>query len=883
MRRTDMAGKKQNGLSPMMEQYFDIKSRYPDMLLFFRLGDFYEMFFDDAKIASEELDLVLTGRDCGQEERAPMCGVPFHSADNYIAKLVNRGYKVAICEQLEDPKLVKGLVKRDVVRIITPGTVIEGSMLDDAVNNYLCCICRLESVTGLCFADVSTAQFHLTAVKGEDAEEQIIDQLSSYQPKEVLVNSQALDFTDAAKFIKQRLNTKTQLLDDEKFDFEGATNVILETLKKEEIESLSLGSSKPVVCALGAVIDYLKEVQRKDEIEAPADIDYFEDDEYMKLDMNARRNLELTSSMMTGDKKHSLLWVLDKTKTAMGKRMIRNWLERPLMSAAKITRRQNAVGELADNPEMRDKTRAALTGISDIERLMARIAYSTANAKELKSLQATCERLPKIKELILGCSSVYLKEIYHSIDTLSDVCELIESAIVDEPPFSLREGGMIKRGYSAELDELKDIMEDGAGVIASIEAKQREETGIPKLKVGYNRVFGYYIEVTNSYKDLVPDTYIRKQTLANCERYITQELKDLEGRILGAKDRAVALEYDVFCSVREKISLEVQRIQKTAKALAALDTLAGLAEVAVTNNYVCPQINSGGCIEIKDGRHPVVEALMDGAVFVPNDTVLDKNENRCMIITGPNMAGKSTYMRQIALIVLMAQIGSFVPARSASIGIVDAIFTRVGASDDLATGRSTFMVEMSEVSSILKNATSDSLIILDEIGRGTSTFDGMSIARAVLEYVCKKKTLGAKTLFATHYHELTAMEGLLDGVKNYSIAVKKRGDDITFLRRIVKGGADESFGIEVAKLAGVPDSVVRRAKVILKELEQNKIDIEFKAEDAVVEEEEDIQYNFSANGKNEILEILKATDVNTLTPIEAMQTLYDLKKKAEEL
>lgn len=883
MRRTDMAGKKQNGLSPMMEQYFDIKSRYPDMLLFFRLGDFYEMFFEDAKIASEELDLVLTGRDCGQEERAPMCGVPFHSADNYIAKLVNRGYKVAICEQLEDPKLVKGLVKRDVVRIITPGTVIEGSMLDDAVNNYLCCICRLESVTGLCFADVSTAQFHLTAVKGEDAEEQIIDQLSSYQPKEVLVNSQALDFTDAAKFIKQRLNTKTQLLDDEKFDFEGATNVILETLKKEEIESLSLGSSKPVVCALGAVIDYLKEVQRKDEIEAPADIDYFEDDEYMKLDMNARRNLELTSSMMTGDKKHSLLWVLDKTKTAMGKRLIRNWLERPLMSAAKITRRQNAVGELADNPEMRDKTRAALTGISDIERLMARIAYSTANAKELKSLQATCERLPKIKELILGCSSVYLKEIYHSIDTLSDVCELIESAIVDEPPFSLREGGMIKRGYSAELDELKAIMEDGAGVIASIEAKQREETGIPKLKVGYNRVFGYYIEVTNSYKDLVPDTYIRKQTLANCERYITQELKDLEGRILGAKDRAVALEYDVFCSVREKISLEVQRIQKTAKALAALDTLAGLAEVAVTNNYVCPQINSGGCIEIKDGRHPVVEALMDGAVFVPNDTVLDKNENRCMIITGPNMAGKSTYMRQIALIVLMAQIGSFVPARSASIGIVDAIFTRVGASDDLATGRSTFMVEMSEVSSILKNATSDSLIILDEIGRGTSTFDGMSIARAVLEYVCKKKTLGAKTLFATHYHELTAMEGLLDGVKNYSIAVKKRGDDITFLRRIVKGGADESFGIEVAKLAGVPDSVVRRAKVILKELEQNKIDIEFKAEDAVVEEEEDIQYNFSANGKNEILEILKATDVNTLTPIEAMQTLYDLKKKAEEL
>ena len=878
-----MAGKKQNGLSPMMEQYFDIKSKYPDMLLFFRLGDFYEMFFDDAKIASEELDLVLTGRDCGQEERAPMCGVPFHSADNYIAKLVNRGYKVAICEQLEDPKLVKGLVKRDVVRIITPGTVIEGNMLEDGVNNYLCCICKTDSETGICFADVSTAEFHLTAVKGSNPEEQIMDRLATYQPKEVLVNSGALDFSSVAKFIKDRLGTKVQLLDDSKFSFEGATDLILETLGKKEIDSLSLGSSKSVVCALGAVIDYLKEVQKKDEIEAPADIDYFDDTEYMKLDMNARRNLELTSSMMTGDKKHSLLWVLDKTKTAMGKRMIRSWLEMPLMSAAGITRRQNAVGELADNPETRDKIRAALTGISDVERLMARVAYSTANAKELRSLQATCEKLPEIKGLLENANSAYLKEIYRQIDTLSDVRDLIKRAIVDEPPFSLREGGMIRKGFSPELDELKSIMEDGAGIIASIEAREREKTGIPKLKVGYNRVFGYYIEVTNSYKDLVPEDYIRKQTLTNCERYITQELKDLEGKVLGAKDRAVALEYDVFCSVRESVSNEAQRIQKTAKALASLDTLASLAEVAVNNNYVCPQINTSGAIEIKDGRHPVVEALMEGALFVPNDTMLDTDDNRCMIITGPNMAGKSTYMRQIALIVLMAQIGSFVPARSASIGITDAIFTRVGASDDLATGRSTFMVEMSEVSSILKNATPRSLIILDEIGRGTSTFDGMSIARAVLEFVCKKKTLGAKALFATHYHELTAMEGMLDGVKNYSIAVKKRGDDITFLRRIVRGGADESFGIEVAKLAGVPDSVVRRAKAILKELEKNKVSIEFKAEEAVVEEEEDIQYNFSANGRNEILEILRATDVNTLTPIEAMQTLYDLKKKAEEL
>lgn len=878
-----MAAKKDNGLSPMMEQYFQIKSEYPDMLLFFRLGDFYEMFFDDAKIASQELDLVLTGRDCGQEERAPMCGVPFHSADNYIAKLVNRGYKVAICEQLEDPKLVKGLVKRDVVRIITPGTVIEGNMLDDAVNNYLCAICKTEKEVGLCFADVSTAEFHLTSFKSQDASEQIINQLSTYQPKEIIINSAVLDYAEIADFVKSRLNTELQLLDDEKFSFEQSTDLILETLKKDEISSLSLGSSRAAVCALGSVIDYLKTVQKKEEIESPAELEYFDNEEYMKLDMSARRNLELTKSMMTGDKKHSLLWVIDKTKTAMGKRMIRSWLERPLMSAAKITKRQNAIGELADDTQLRDKIRNALSGINDIERLMTRIAYSTANAKELKSLEATLLKLPEIKELTGSCSASLLKDIHSGIDLLQDVGGLIGRAIVDEPPFTLREGGMIKRGFNQEIDELKDIIEDGAGVIASIEARQREETGIPKLRVGYNRVFGYYIEVTNSYKELVPETYIRKQTLANCERYITQELKELEGKILGAKDRSIALEYEVFCGVRDTVSAEVVRIQKTAKALAALDVLSGLAEAAVNNNYVCPQINNEGIIDIKDGRHPVVEALLDGAPFVPNDTLLDKNENRCAIITGPNMAGKSTYMRQIALIVIMAQIGSFVPARYANISIADAVFTRVGASDDLATGQSTFMVEMNEVSTILRNATQNSLIILDEIGRGTSTFDGMSIARAVLEYVCKKKTIGAKTLFATHYHELTAMEGLLDGVKNYSIAVKKRGDDITFLRRIVRGGADESFGIEVAKLAGIPDSVVKRAKVILKELERNKIDIEFKAEEAVIDEEEDIQYNFSANGKNEILEILKATDVNTLTPIEAMQTLYDLKKKAEEL
>lgn len=876
-------GNKATKLSPMMVQYFQIKAQYEDAILFFRLGDFYEMFFEDAKIASQELDLVLTGRDCGQEERAPMCGVPFHSADSYIAKLVSRGYKVAICEQMEDPATVKGLVKRDVIRIITPGTVIESNMLDDGSNNYLCAVFTGDKDTGVCFADVSTGEFHITVLDGDDVENKLVNQLSTYAPRELIVNSKTLDFKQIERFAK-KLSASVEVLDDDKFDFENATSLIIETLKKEEISSLGIGHSKSAVSALGAVIGYLRETQKKNEIETPSEIDFYDEEQYMSLDISARRNLELTKSMMTGDKKHSLLWVIDKTKTAMGKRMIKSWLERPLMSISKIVKRQNAVGELADNPKMRDSVRECLVGINDIERLMTRIVYGTANAKELKSLQYTIEKLPLVKDALSEASSALLKDIFSGIDLLEDVRSLIDRAIVDEPPFSVREGGLIKSGYNSEIDELKSIMTDGAGVIASIESEQRELTGIPKLKVGYNRVFGYYIEVSNSYKDMVPDTYVRKQTLTNCERYITQELKELEGRIIGAKDRSVALEYEVFSGVRNTVAQEVERLQQTAKKLASLDVLASLAEVAVSNNYVCPVISNDGKIEIKDGRHPVVEALLEDAPFVPNDTVLDRDDNRCAIITGPNMAGKSTYMRQIALITLLAQIGSFVSAKSAKIGIVDAIFTRVGASDDLATGQSTFMVEMNEVAAILKNATPASLIILDEIGRGTSTFDGMSIARAVLEFVCKKKTLGAKTLFATHYHELTAMEGLIDGVKNYSIAVKKRGDDITFLRRIVVGGADQSFGIEVAKLAGVPDSVVKRAKVILRELEANAVKIEFKADDSVIEEDEnDIQYNFTANGRQEIFEILKALDVNTITPIEAMQTLYDLKKKAQEL
>ncbi|MFR5874875.1 MAG: DNA mismatch repair protein MutS [Eubacterium sp.] len=875
---------KKGELSPMMQQYFKIKKEYPGVILFFRLGDFYEMFFDDARTASKELDLVLTGRDCGQEERAPMCGVPFHSADSYIAKLVSRGYKVAICEQMEDPAAAKGIVKRDVIRVITPGTVLESNILEDGVNNYLCSICKGANETGMCFADVSTGEFHITVVSREDEQEKIINQLSTYSPKEIIANAEAAALDDVVKFADVRLEAVFEKLDDSKFDFDNATSLILETMKREEISSLGIGHSKAAVSALGAVIDYLKDTQKRDDIETPSEIEYYDNNDFMALDISARRNLELTKSMMTGDKKHSLLWVIDNTKTAMGKRMLRSWLERPLINVSKITRRQNAVGELFDNTPLRDELRDALAGINDMERLMSRIAYGTANAKELRSLWSTISPLPIIKDALKNSSAAMLKSIESNIDLLEDIKELVDNAIVEEPPFSVREGGIIKEGFNAEVDELNDIVSGGASLLAEIEAREKEKTGISKLRVSYNKVFGYFIEVTNSYKDMVPEEYIRKQTLTNCERYITQELKDLEGKVLGAKDRLVALEYEVFTTVRTQIAGEVERIQRTAKALASLDSIASLAQVAYTNNYCCPQITTDGVIEIKDGRHPVVETLLDNSVFVPNDTLLDKDKNRCAIITGPNMAGKSTYMRQTALITLLAQIGSFVPAGSARISVVDAIYTRVGASDDLATGQSTFMVEMNEVSTILKNATQNSLIILDEIGRGTSTFDGMSIARAVLEFVVKKKSLGAKTLFATHYHELTAMEGMLDGVNNYSIAVKKRGDDITFLRRIVHGGADQSFGIEVAKLAGIPNSVIRRAKVILKELESNKIDIEFKAEDAVVEEDNnDIQYNFRTNSTDDILELIKTVDINTLTPIEAMQTLYDLKKKVEEI
>lgn len=872
----------QEKLSPMMEQYLQIKNDYPDTILFFRLGDFYEMFFDDAKIASEELDLVLTGKLCGLEERAPMCGVPFHSCEGYIAKLVSRGYKVAICEQMENPALAKGIVKREVIRVITPGTVIESSMLEDGQNNYLCSIHACENETGVCFADVSTGEFYVTAISGSDVPAKINNQLATFQPKEILLNPSAAAMDLVVRFIKARLGAFTETADD-LTDYSDAAALVEQTLNPAELQNLVSQNSPASVFAVAAVIRRLQDTRKQTAIETPTAVEVYSENQYMALDMSARRNLELTRSMMTGDKKHSLLWVIDKTKTPMGKRLIRRWLENPLLSIPKITRRQNAVAEMTDAVVKRDKIRQALTGVTDMERLVTRIVYGAANARELRTLCAAIGHLPGIKALLAGASSAFVQQIEADIDELQDIAEQIDCAIEEEPPFTLREGGLIKAGYNAELDELRSIMNDTAGLIAEIEEREKAATGIPKLKVGYNKVFGYYIEVTNSYKELVPDTYIRKQTLVNAERYITDELKKLESRIIGAKDRSTALEYELFCAVRKSVADSSERIQSTARALARLDTVCSLAEVAEKSGYVCPRVDDSGEIRITDGRHPVVEALLDGGVFVPNDTLLDKNDNRCAIITGPNMAGKSTYMRQIALIVILAQMGSFVPASSAQIGVCDAIFTRVGASDDLATGQSTFMVEMNEVATILKNATASSLIVLDEIGRGTSTFDGMSIARAVLEYVCKKRTLGAKTLFATHYHELTAMEGMLDGVKNYSIAVKKRGDDITFLRRIVRGGADESFGIEVAKLAGVPDSVVRRAKAILKELEANKIEIDFKAEEAVQEEPEEIQYNFASEAREELIRILQATDVNTLTPIEAMQTLNDLVQKSRRL
>lgn len=855
-------------LSPMMKQYFRIKEENKDSILFFRLGDFYEMFYDDAKIASKELELTLTGRDCGQTERAPMCGVPFHSCEGYIARLVAKGYKVAICEQTEDPSTAKGLVNRDIIRVITPGTVIESGMLDEEKNNYICCIFAKDKEIGICFCDISTGELYVTEIVGKDFYNILTSQLSSYNPREILLGGDVVKLSELPKFIKTKLSAGVEMLEDSKFEYKLCYNIVKNQFKDEA----DVINDKPLaVSAVGALISYLQYTQ-KNGLERISHIEFYKENNYMRLDYTTQRNLELTHTMMSNEKKGSLLWAIDKTKTAMGKRLIRSWLEHPLMNVTVINNRQSAVEELVDNTLLRLEITENISGIFDIERLMTKIVYGSANARDLRSLCSAIENLPKISDLIAGCNSAYMKKVFRNLDRLEDIFALIDSSIVDEPPFTVREGGMIRQGYSAELDSVINDMNNSKEILAQIEAEEREKTGIPKLKIGYNRVFGYFLEVTNSYKSLVPEHYIRKQTLTNCERYITDDLKKIEGRILGAKDRSVALEYTIFDTIRKTVADSLERIQKTAKAIAVLDVITCFANVATDNRYVRPTVNLSNIINIKDSRHPVVEMLLKDVPFVPNDVYLDNNTDRVAIITGPNMAGKSTYMRQIALIVLMAQVGCFVPASYAEIGIVDSIFTRVGASDDLASGQSTFMVEMNEVANIVKNATSKSLLILDEIGRGTSTYDGMSIARAVLEYCADKKKLGAKSLFATHYHELTVMEDLLDGVKNYNIAVKKRGDDITFLRRIVPGGADDSYGIEVAKLAGIPQAIISRAKEILSDLENGKSEEAVKPKTA-----EEPQISLISMAAAPVVDKLKNTDINTLTPIEALNLLFELK------
>ncbi len=869
-------------MTPMMKQYLEMKEQYKGCILFFRLGDFYEMFFDDAKEVSRELELTLTGRDCGQKERAPMCGIPYHSSEAYIARLIEKGYKVAICEQMEDPATAKGLVKRDVVRIITPGTVVDSSMLEETKNNFLCAVFMEREMSGICFADVSTGEVYATAADGEEPVIRLINELGRFSPSEVLLNEEAAACPQLVEFLQKRLHCTVDVEPSGRFDDRAARSTITGRYGPGAIDEAGLSDMSLSIRAAGALLSYLAETQRVD-LAHLTPISCYQKGQYMELDIHTRRNLELTETMRSKEKRGSLLGVLDRTKTAMGGRLLRKWLEQPLSNCVHIKRRQNAVGELVADSLTRGELIDSLSGVYDLERLMTRVVYGTANGRDLRALWQTFQRIPGIREMAGRMRGSLMKELFDSLDELSDLRELIDRSIVEEPPFSIREGGMIRAGYSEQADELHSLMTDGKGYIARIESEEKERTGIRNLKIGYNKVFGYYIEVTKSNYDSVPEHYIRKQTLSNCERYITQELKELESRVLSAQERTQSLEYELFCEVRQQIAGQLHRISQSSKALAALDALCSLSEVASRNGYTCPEVDFGDKIEIRDGRHPVVESVLKDALFVPNDTLLDCGDNRLAIITGPNMAGKSTYMRQVAIITLMAQMGGFVPAASAHIGVVDKIFTRVGASDDLSMGQSTFMVEMSEVAGILKGATSKSLLIFDEIGRGTSTFDGMSIARAVVEYSLDKKRLGAKTLFATHYHELTALEEQLPGVKNYNIAVKKRGDDITFLRKIVRGGADDSYGIEVAKLAGVPDRVIQRAKEVLLALEQGAPEQPAPRRGARVEVEDNFQTSLGDSQSRELIEKLKKLDINTLTPLEAMNALFELKQLAGRL
>ena len=863
-------------LTPMMQQYLQIKEQNQDAILFFRLGDFYEMFGADAKTASRELDLTLTSRDKSKdkpvEERMPMCGVPYHAADSYIARLIAKGYKVAICEQTEDPAQAKGLVKRDIIRVVTPGTVIDSACLDEGRSNFCAGIYLDDDYAAVCVCDITTGKAHATAFSGGERVKQLINELGRFSPAEAVVNETAFFDETLHSFLQDKLNCHLEKLPSGRFQMEASERLIRRQFGDDALHRLPR-DNPAVFLALGALLSYLHETQKTD-LSHVDDLEYYRRGQFMELDLTARRNLELTETLRSKEKKGSLLWVLDKTKTAMGGRMMRSWLERPLLSVTEIDRRNAAVAALAENTMAREELILALQGISDMERLVGRIVYGTAGGRDLVSLRTAMERLPQVKAQLSCFDKGRLCQLNEELDDLNDLAALIGQTLVDEPPFSVREGEMIREGFDPEVDRLRSILHGGKDVIVRMEAAEKEKTGIRTLKIGYNKVFGYYIEVSNSFKDQVPESYIRKQTLVNGERYITQELKDLEHDILSANDRITALEYQLFTDLRLHIAAQAARVQQAAALVAELDALCSLAAVAVKNNYCCPVVDESGVIEIHDGRHPVVEQMRRDSMFVPNDTYMGAKDDRVALITGPNMAGKSTYMRQGALIVLMAQIGSFVPARAARIGVVDRIFTRIGASDDLSAGQSTFMVEMTEVSDILKSATADSLLILDEIGRGTSTFDGMSIARAVLEYCADPKKLGAKTLFATHYHELTALEGELPGVRNYNIAVRTRGEDIIFLRKIISGGADRSYGIEVAKLAGLPRQVLTRARHILQERE----DEAGKPHAAPAETD---QVSLEALSESAVIDQLRRAQVDTLSPLEALNLLYELKSKLQ--
>ena len=862
--------------SPMMQRYLETKEEYKDCILFYRLGDFYEMFFEDAITASRELELTLTGKDCGQEERAPMCGIPHHAAEIYVSRLINKGYKVAICEQLEDPKTTKGIVKRGVIRVVTPGTLVESNMLEERKNNYIMSIYKTGIYFGISICDISTGEFYSAEIKDNNNFPILLDEIARYTPSELVINSMMANCLDEMNKIKERFENVYITKFNDKFFSEELNNVNLRfnVVDNNERKIENLAEKKLALSSINALVQYIEDTQ-KTSLDHINKITIYNLSKYMALDINARRNLEITEKMRDKSKKGTLLWVLDKTSTSMGGRLLRRWLNDPLVDVDEINRRLNAVKELKDDIILRGEVIENLKKVYDIERLAGKMAYGNANARDMVTLKNSLFKLPEVKQILKNCKSDLLKGLYEKLDELQDIYQLIEKSIVEDPPMTIKDGGIIKLGYDEEIDKLKTAQTEGKTWLVQLEAEEKEKTGIKNLKIGFNKVFGYFIEVTKSYLDQVPDRFIRKQTLTNAERYITEDLKNLENQILGAEEKVINLEYNAFVEIREEISKNVTRLQTTSEVISSLDVLTSFAQVAEDFNYCMPVVDSSGTIDIKNGRHPVIEKILGEGVFVENDTFLDKGDNRLSIITGPNMAGKSTYMRQVALITLMAQCGSFVPAESANIGVVDKIFTRVGASDDLSMGQSTFMVEMMEVATILKEATPNSLVILDEIGRGTSTYDGLSIAWAVAEYIADKQKCGAKTLFATHYHELTELENKIEGIKNYSIAVKEKGEDIIFLRKIVRGGTDESYGIHVARLAGVPKVVTQKANEILRSLEKKNILTGKKQDKRQVEGQFDM-YNYKLA---EIAHEIDKVNLNELTPIDALNTLVRIKEK----